>query len=218
MRGWRFIGFGPAFDRASAIEAPLAEGGIIEEAVRTQGPVSKGSAVPGAAPGLADVPDGCEMFAVPVTVGGQVVAALYADQQGVAREEPSPRFSWRSALEMMARHAARCLEGITAIRTAQLVTDARRRGEAQRAALANDEDAARRYAKLLVSEIKLYHGAEVAAGRRDRDLGTRLGGEIARARTLYEQRVPAQARAAADYFHEELVRTLAEGDDRLLQS
>jgi hypothetical protein len=35
---------------------------------------------------------------------------------------------------------------------------------------------------------------------------------------LYEQRVPAQARAAADYFHEELVRTLAEGDDRLLQS
>ena len=86
------------------------------------------------------------------------------------------------------------------------------------AAIGDDDSAARRYAKLLVSEIKLYHSAEVAAGRRERDLGTRLGGEIARARTLYEQRVPAQVRAAADYFHEELVRTLAEGDARLLKS
>ena len=84
--------------------------------------------------------------------------------------------------------------------------------------MGDDESAARRYAKLLVSEIKLYHEADVAAGRRERDLGTRLGGEIARARMLYEQRVPAQLRAAADFFHEELVRTLAEGDERLLKS
>jgi hypothetical protein len=218
LRGWRFIGFGPAFERASEIEARLAEGGLIEEAVRTQAAVSKASAVPGAAPQVAEVPDGCEMLAIPVTVGGRVVAALYADQHSPAREGQSPRFAWRPALEVMARHAARCLEGITAIRTAQLLTDAAPRAAGQAAAVASDEDAARRYAKLLVSEIKLYHGGEVAAGRRDRDLGTRLGGEIARARLLYEQRVPAQARAAADYFHEELVRTLAEGDDRLLQS
>jgi len=218
LRGWRFIGFGPTFDQASAIEARLAAGGIIEEAVRTRVTVSKESDAPGAAPRLAEVPDGCEMMAVPLVVGGKVVAALYADQHEVAKEDQSPRVAWRPALEMMARHAARCLEGITAIRTAQLLTDAAGRGEGQSAPMASGEEAARRYAKLLVSEIKLYHAADVVAGRRDRDLGTRLGGEIARARTLYEQRVPAQARAAADYFHEELVRTLAEGDDRLLQS
>jgi hypothetical protein len=154
------------------------------------------------------------MLAIPVIVGGRVVAALYADQHSAA----TSRFSWRAALEMMTRHAARCLEGITAIRTAQLLTDTGARAAGQAAPAGSDEDAARRYAKLLVSEIKLYHGAEVEAGRRDRDLGTRLGGEIARARLLYEQRVPAQARVAADYFHEELVRTLADGDDRLLQS
>jgi hypothetical protein len=180
-----------------------------------QAAVSKASSVAGAAPRLAEVPDGCEMLAIPIAVGGRVVAALYADQHSAAKEE-SPRFAWRPALEMMARHAARCLEGITAIRTAQLLTDAgSHAGEI--APAAGDEDAARRYAKLLVSEIKLYHSAEVAAGRRDRDLGTRLGGEIARARLLYEQRVPARARAA-DYFHEELVRTLAEGDEQLLKS
>jgi hypothetical protein len=80
-----------------------------------------------------------------------------------------------------------------------------------------DEDvSARRYAKLLVSEIKLYHEQAVIAGRRERDLGTRLGGEIARARTLYEQRVAPHVRQHADYFHDELVRTLANGDATLL--
>ena len=217
LRGWRFIGFGPTFDRASAIEARLAAGGIIEEAVRTQAAVSKGSAAPGAAPRLTEVPEGSEMLAVPVTVGGQVVAALYADSD-VGKDRESPSAAWRPALEMMARHAARCLESITAIRTAQLLTDAGPGAAGQAPRAASDEDAARRYAKLLVSEIKLYHAGDVAAGRRDRDLATRLGGEIARARMLYEQRVSAQARAAADYFHEELVRTLAEGDEQLLKS
>ena len=81
-----------------------------------------------------------------------------------------------------------------------------------------EEDAsARRYARLLVSEIKLYHEAAVVDGRRDRDLATRLGGEIARARVLYEQRVPLEVRERADYFHDELVRTLANGDATLLQ-
>ena len=59
--------------------------------------------------------------------------------------------------------------------------------------------------------------AAVVDGRRDRDLATRLGGEIARARVLYEQRVPPQVRQRADYFHDELVRTLADGDATLLQ-
>ena len=73
-------------------------------------------------------------------------------------------------------------------------------------------------ARLLVSEIKLYHEADVLDGRRDRDLTTRLGGEIARARAMYEQRVPAQVRHRADFFRDELVRTLAGGDGSLIGS
>jgi hypothetical protein len=82
----------------------------------------------------------------------------------------------------------------------------------------DEEQAARRYARLLVSEIKLYHEAEVLAGRRERDLGTRLGGEIARARVLYEQRVSGSVTPAADHFQAELVRTLADGDATLLEA
>ena len=41
-------------------------------------------------------------------------------------------------------------------------------------------------------------------------------GEIARARVLYEQRVPTHIRQHTDYFHDELIRTLANGDSSLL--
>ncbi len=188
LRGWRFIGFGPDFDRASAVEASLTDGGILSDAVRTEGAISTDSSVPGAAPRFAEVGPGCEMIAAPVLVGGRVVAALYADQQVTGLEGRAARFAWRPALEMMARHAGRCLEGITAIRAAQLLTDSPRQSVERGGPVdgpASDEDsAARRYARLLVSEIKLYHEADVLAGRRERDLGTRLGGEIARSRTL----------------------------------
>jgi hypothetical protein len=69
-----------------------------------------------------------------------------------------------------------------------------------------------------VSEIKLYHEPAVIAGRLEGDLGARLGGEIARARLLYDQRVPPHVRQHADYFHDELVRTLANGNARLLEA
>jgi hypothetical protein len=81
----------------------------------------------------------------------------------------------------------------------------------------SEEDAsALRYARLLISEIKLYQEDAVNNGRRDANLLERLGPEIARARRLYEERVPADVRSRADYFGQELVRTLANGDPRLL--
>jgi hypothetical protein len=81
-----------------------------------------------------------------------------------------------------------------------------------------DEDAARRYARLLVSEIKLYHEPAVSEGRRNRNLFERLRTEIDRAQRLYEERVPVQIRLKADFFGQELVRTLAGGDPALLGS
>ncbi len=80
-----------------------------------------------------------------------------------------------------------------------------------------EEDAsALRYARLLISEIKLYNEEAVNQGRRDANLLARLGPEITRARRLYEERVPADVRRRADHFGQELVRTLANGDPRLL--
>jgi hypothetical protein len=127
-----------------------------------------------------------------------------------------------SNLSLLARYASRSLEALTAFKTVRALTHRAQAGGGPTPTgeePPSDEDiAARRYARLLVSEIKLYHEPAVIEGRRDRDLAGRLGGEITRARVLYEQRVPAHVRARADYFHDELVRTLADGDASLLSS
>ena len=79
-----------------------------------------------------------------------------------------------------------------------------------------DDGSARRYARLLVSEIKLYNEAAVRTGRERRDLLERLRPEIDRARRLYEERVPVSIGHRAVLFQQELVHTLAEGDPDLL--
>ncbi|MGE0129375.1 MAG: hypothetical protein AB7U82_14960 [Blastocatellales bacterium] len=71
---------------------------------------------------------------------------------------------------------------------------------------------ARRFARLLVSEIKLYNAAKVNDGRRNYDLYDRLKDEIDRSRKVYDKRVAPAVAARFDYFYDELVQTLAEGD------
>jgi hypothetical protein len=71
---------------------------------------------------------------------------------------------------------------------------------------------ARRFARLLVSEIKLYNAAKVNDGRRNYDLYERLKDEIDRSRKVYDKRVAPSVAARFDYFYDELVQTLAEGD------
>jgi hypothetical protein len=71
---------------------------------------------------------------------------------------------------------------------------------------------ARRFARLLISEIKLYNEQKVAEGRFEHDLYDRLREYIDRSREMYDKRVKAEVAARYDYFHGELVNTLAEGD------
>ncbi|HEX6649109.1 MAG TPA: hypothetical protein VF075_06205 [Pyrinomonadaceae bacterium] len=71
---------------------------------------------------------------------------------------------------------------------------------------------ARRFARLLISEIKLYNEQKVAEGRTEHDLYDRLREYIDRSREMYDKRVRAEVAARYDYFHGELVNTLAEGD------
>ena len=77
---------------------------------------------------------------------------------------------------------------------------------------------ARRFARLLVSEIKLYNEQKVADGRRNSDLYDRLKEDIDRSRQMYEKRVAAVVAAKFDYFYDELVNTLAEGNPARLGS
>ncbi len=73
-------------------------------------------------------------------------------------------------------------------------------------------DDAKRFARLVVSEIKLYNEAKVSEGRRTKDIYERLKEDIERGRQMYQDRVAAQVRETTDYFQDELVRILAGGD------
>ncbi len=71
---------------------------------------------------------------------------------------------------------------------------------------------AKRFARLVVSEIKLYNETKVAEGRRSKDLYERLKEDIERGRQMYSDRVAAGVRDSTNYFFDELVRILAGGD------
>jgi hypothetical protein len=71
---------------------------------------------------------------------------------------------------------------------------------------------ARRFARLLVSEIRLYNEQAVQAGKISRDIYQRLKEDIDRSREMYDQRVSADVRSSTNYFHDELVRILADGE------
>jgi hypothetical protein len=76
---------------------------------------------------------------------------------------------------------------------------------------AKRHDEARRFARLLVSEIKLYNESKVDQGRKNNDLYERLKEDIDRSRQMYDERIPDDVRKVSNYFYDELVRILADG-------
>lgn len=77
---------------------------------------------------------------------------------------------------------------------------------------------ARRFARLLVSEIKLYNEKKVVEGRESQDLYERLREAIDRSREMYDKRVQPPVAEKFDYFHYEIVNSLADGEAQRLGS
>jgi hypothetical protein len=228
IQGWKLHGFGARDANPKAIDIPLAESGVIGMAVAAGRPVTTlDSETAAIGPGFHTLPTDRTGLAVPVVVGGRVVAVIYADAvtlDGAERLTPS---GWPELIEVLARHAGRCLEAMTALRAAPkpIPTPSAIKPAppappastlAPRPETTEDESAAKRAARLLISEIRLYHEPAMHEGRQQKNLLERLGPEIERAKKLYDQQVPEDVRSKTDYFHQELVRTLAGGDASLL--
>jgi hypothetical protein len=77
---------------------------------------------------------------------------------------------------------------------------------------------AKRFAKLLVDEIKLYNQAKVTEGRENKDLYQRLKEDIDKSRSTYEKRYGATTAGSAGYFTSEVIRILADNDPAALGS
>jgi hypothetical protein len=198
-------------DHIRDVDTPIAGPDLLARAVRTGHGLRTASDLP--TPAFARASVDRDALAVPVMIGGRAVAVLYVDPGSDASDAASP-----AAFEMvdtLARHASSVLALRTAMRTLDVLRgvpiDVSGNGDD-----GGEGQGARRFARLLLSEIKLYNEGAVRVGRQQRDLLQRLGAEIARARRLYEERVPASLGARHAYFQQELVQTLADGDAALL--
>ncbi|MGE3275239.1 MAG: GAF domain-containing protein [Vicinamibacterales bacterium] len=254
VTGWRLSGFGPRDQQPKSVDLALNQAGVIGLAVGAARPVTtRDSQTAAKGPVFEHLPTDRMGMAVPVIVGGRVVAVLYGDSvthDPAAHTAPS---AWPEVLEILARHAARCLEALTAQKTLSTPTSRFWGGPGRTGgtdAPAHDgrppspplqmqatsgpavpvppsaetstqpsnvaEESARRFARLLLSEIRLYHEPAVAEGRERRNLLARLAPELERARRMYDARVPVSLRTRAELFQQEIVATLAGGDQSLL--
>jgi hypothetical protein len=114
LLGWKLAGFGARDAQPKSIELGLNEGGVIGLAVGAARPVTtRDSQTAAEGPGFAHLPADRMGFAVPVIVGGRVVAVVYADSVTSDGREHAVPSGWPEVIEVLARHAARCLEALT---------------------------------------------------------------------------------------------------------
>jgi hypothetical protein len=206
LRSWKTSGF-PALD-AQPFEAAITGTGLLAQTLHSGEATASNASRP--APTFAAVPADRAALALPIHVGDRIVGLLYVDNVGSSTDAMP---AWFDIIDAMTRHASGVLALVTASRTVDALSS---RFAAPAHETPADEPGARRYARLLVSEIKLYNEPAVRLGREHRDLLTRLASEIDRARQLYEQRVPASLGGRTLFFQQELVQTLAGGDPALL--
>ena len=75
---------------------------------------------------------------------------------------------------------------------------------------------AQRFARLLVDEIELYNRAQVAEGRKNKDLYDRLQDAIEKSRVTYHERYGNTVAGPGNYFQREIIRSLAEDDPSIM--
>ena len=176
-------------------------------------PTSEYAAEPAAAPAEPEFSETIEGYHPVAAEPESLVEAVPVDEPAGVFEEPATAVEEPSAGEEPPSWTPAIEEAAPAATTrrrygqdAELPVEVH--GEEERR-LHND---ARRFARLLISEIKLYNEQKVAEGRSEHDLYDRLREYIDRSREMYDKRVKAEVAARYDYFHGELVNTLAEGD------
>jgi hypothetical protein len=224
ISGWQGIGFED--NEAIKTLSVNAGSGLAGKAIKARTPAS-GSAQEFDAGFVNSVkaPADDQCVVLPLVVKDKVAAVIYAD----AGTAPGGMLD-ASGLQALTRFAAVWLE-LAALRKAggpateeapppQPAAMAATAASSAVTPAASDEDElhkkARRFAKLLVEEIKLYNQPRVEEGRQHKDLYDRLKVDIEKSRSTYDKRYAESAVASANYFTQELIRILADNDVSLM--
>lgn len=180
-------------------------------AMRTRGELSEQVAsVVGESPGHRS-----SLF--PVTTRDRVPAILYADSDDDSLEP--------AALEMLCSVAAAVLEAVagnarSAAAPLVQLAGVNNTRPASWYALNREEQTlhlrAQRFARVQAAELRLYKSDAVKTGRAERNLYDRLKPEIDAARQAFQNEFMSASDSMVDYFHLELLRTLANDETALL--
>ena len=120
LRTWEHVGFE---EGTAPTEMPIGAAGTLAAAVALKQPsfvppMIEGRENPG--PRFMQVPAGHTGLVVPLSVGGDVVAVLYADDVARAVEQEEAPL-WTEEIQLMARHAELRLENMTSVRTVEVL-------------------------------------------------------------------------------------------------
>ncbi len=146
--------------------------------------------------------------------GESVLHGFPVEPAGDQEEIPTTRLE-EEVVEKVQEEVQEEVEGPAETQTEQPAVE-EERAEVEEEVLSEEHEEAQRFAKLLVSEIKLYNEQNVILGRQFGDLFERLKDDIIRSWQMYKERIPEHVRTHRDYFYEAMVRILAEGNESLL--
>lgn len=110
LQGWRLVGFGVTAPPAKSLDLDPQAAGLLGAVLAKRSSWSgKLGGQDDALPPFARGEDERDVFALPVLIGGEVVAVLYGDRRA---DGPDSR-RWHALLEVLARHVSRALEAMT---------------------------------------------------------------------------------------------------------
>lgn len=237
IAGWRAAGFvqnGNAFSESWArFQMPIDSAPALAQAIETRDPVVSLTLPGHLSPALVELlglEPGQRAYLFPLCFRQRVVAILYADALG------SSNGVLPAALELLCSVAEAYIEvlsarasrpsplapGETAAEPPQpppappITYPKAPEWDTLSPAERDLHLRAQRFARVLVADLQLYRAQAIREGRKARNLYGRLKEEIDKSREAYYRKFAELVDAGVDYFHLELVRSLADNQEELL--
>jgi hypothetical protein len=224
IKGWGCVGYGAEAARRLREHSSPADAGWLAEVAASEQPVSESQSV------SADLdfgqPPAAEVIGMTISVVNKPIAIIVIERS--SDEEP-----WLpSVVSLLVRVAQLRLDLDLAQRRLKSGTQAQPAAEPEpvaeaaepaEAAPTDPEDeqrmeAARRYARLLATDIRLYNEEAVVLGRKHGDLMDRLSTHLDRGKKTFLSRHGDLGPAGLRILHEAYVQVLAAGNDSLMPS
>jgi hypothetical protein len=236
IKGWGTVGYGNVAAQKQRAHASPADAGWLGRVMTTQDPLIE------TGDGKADLdfgqPPSSDWFGIAVRVKSRAIALLVAERE--TDEQPWSPPTLRSLvriaqlrldLDLLRRKLRGAAPEPQTVETAKpaLESPAPQSGPSSGLSPVPEQppqspedkkqlDAARRYARLVATDIRLYNEEAVMLGRRHGDLVTRLGDHIGRGKETFLRRHGALGPAGLEILHEAYVQVLAGGNGELLPS